>query len=91
MDSPPPSLTFQVAVASLVVLATWLLWSFVESSFLTPWRIYRRLREQGIPGYPFRPIVGQLPDLIKVSCPSLASCLVLSCQLPDDIVVSCPS
>lgn len=52
-----------VVVSLLVAVAVPLLLRFLDQVLLKPFRVYRRLKFQRIRGYPFRPIIGQLPEL----------------------------
>lgn len=59
-------LAINIALGALCVLLTWLIWAVHRHFISRPKEILKQLHAQGIKGYPFRPFVGQLPEIIQL-------------------------
>ena len=57
------SLFYGIFVAAVVVAVGWL----VNVLVFQPMRVVQELRRQGVPGPPFRPLLGQMPEMRAVS------------------------
>lgn len=56
-----------VAIVTVIVtVLTWWIWSALNWIWFTPKRIEKRLKQQGLKGNSYRPLVGDIRDMVKM-------------------------
>lgn len=59
----PTTIAMSTVIAMLLI---WWLWSALNWVWLRPKRIERRLKQQGLQGNSYRPLIGDIRDMVKM-------------------------
>lgn len=66
MSTMNMNLTKVAICTGIVTVVVWWVWSALNWVWLRPKRIEKRLKEQGLKGNSYRPLVGDIRDMVKM-------------------------